>query len=348
VHTWGPTTSTLTVTNKDGARYPSPRAMLDKLLGKLTFDPLTFATMKPFEQREMLRQLVGLDFTDLEMQKSASTNERTLLNREIKSLTGQLEGLPEYKETVEVDVAALMSDLERANATKSEAERQQVTYAAALAEHKAASANITRNVLEVERLKSQLAGAEAAVRVAEAAEEAALKAAVVVEQARDAAVAAIINPEPIRQAIKDADGINQKVRANKVRGKIFEALLAKKTASENLTVTLDKIEAERRTRLAGAKFPVPGIGLTDDGVTLGNVPLEQASASERLRLSVAVGLALNPKLQVLLIRNGNLLDEDSLKAVAEQAAAADAQVWCEYVTKDAAGMTVMIEEGGVK
>jgi len=49
----------------------------------------------------------------------------------------------------------------------------------------------------------------------------------------------------------------------------------------------------------------------------------------------------------LLIRGGNLLDDDSLKLVAEQAEAADAQVWVEWVTADAKDVQVMIEDGRV-
>jgi hypothetical protein len=64
-------------------------------------------------------------------------------------------------------------------------------------------------------------------------------------------------------------------------------------------------------------------------------------------VSVAIGLALNPKLKVLLVRNGNLLDDDGLKALSEMADASGAQVWMELVTKDAGGVTVMIEDGHV-
>jgi hypothetical protein len=92
---------------------------------------------------------------------------------------------------------------------------------------------------------------------------------------------------------------------------------------------------------------VPGLGLSDDGVTFGGLPFAQASSSEQLRVSVAIGLALNPKLKVLLIRNGNMLDDDSLKAVAAQAEEAGAQVWCEWVTSNPEGVSVMIEDGRV-
>ena len=87
--------------------------------------------------------------------------------------------------------------------------------------------------------------------------------------------------------------------------------------------------------------------MTDEGVTYGDVPLEQASSSEQLRVSVAIGLALNPKVKVLLVRNGNMLDDDGVRALGEMAEAAGAQVWMEWVTANADGVTVMIEDGTV-
>ena len=114
-----------------------------------------------------------------------------------------------------------------------------------------------------------------------------------------------------------------------------------------LTKKLEQLDADKAAKLQGAKFPVAGLGLTDDGVTFEGLPLAEVSASVQLRVSIAIGLALNPTLKVLLIRNGNLLDDDSLKLVAEQAAEAGAQVWMEYVTSDAGDVSVMLEDGHV-
>src|SRR3990172_5374450 len=50
----------LAVETKEGAKYPSPQALLDILTGKLSFDPLEFARMEPNKQVETLRQLVGI------------------------------------------------------------------------------------------------------------------------------------------------------------------------------------------------------------------------------------------------------------------------------------------------
>ena len=63
--------TSLVVSSKEGAKYPSPQAILDGLIGKLTFDPLEFSRMEPAKQNQTLKDLVGLDFSQIEMAKKA-------------------------------------------------------------------------------------------------------------------------------------------------------------------------------------------------------------------------------------------------------------------------------------
>ena len=78
------------------------------------------------------------------------------------------------------------------------------------------------------------------------------------------------------------------------------------------------------------------VGFTDEGVTYNGVPFSQASSAEQIRVSLAMAMALNPKLRVVRILDGSLLDADSMRQVAEMATAADYQVWVERVADDSA------------
>ena len=94
VSKWSETRSTLTVKNKDGASYPSPQAMLDKLMGRLTFDPLAFSRMDPKPQDETLRRLVGLDVTPIERQRKTAFDERAMLKKSHAVKDAQLQAMP--------------------------------------------------------------------------------------------------------------------------------------------------------------------------------------------------------------------------------------------------------------
>jgi energy-coupling factor transporter ATP-binding protein EcfA2 len=84
--------STVTVESADGARFPSPQAMLDRLLGTIAFDPLAFARMKPREQFDTLRSLVkvDVDFDALDRQQKGDYERRADLNKEAKALRAQV------------------------------------------------------------------------------------------------------------------------------------------------------------------------------------------------------------------------------------------------------------------
>jgi ABC-type lipopolysaccharide export system ATPase subunit len=75
------------------------------------------------------------------------------------------------------------------------------------------------------------------------------------------------------------------------------------------------------------------------------VPLAQVSSAERIRVSFAIAIAKNPKLRVVLLKDGPLLDEKSLAMVAEMAEEADVQVWVERVGRGPVG--VLIQDGEV-
>jgi hypothetical protein len=106
------------------------------------------------------------------------------------------------------------------------------------------------------------------------------------------------------------------------------------------TNTLDMIDAKKQKMLDDAEFPIDGLAVDDHQVLFNDIPLEQASTAEQLRVSVAIGLALNPSLKVLLVKGGNDLDSASLKLIAEQAAEADAQIWMERVSESKEGVGV--------
>jgi hypothetical protein len=118
---YGDTRSTLLVRTKEGLSYPSPQAVLDKLLGKLSFDPLAFARSTPKEQARVLRTLVGIDTTELDTKRKAAFDRRTVKNRVLTAAKLAFDALPKYPNVPdepvsmdEVSAAMLKADEARA------------------------------------------------------------------------------------------------------------------------------------------------------------------------------------------------------------------------------------------
>lgn len=338
--------STLAVMSKDGAKYPSPQAILDKLVGDLSFDPLAFVTMKPEQQLETLKKVVGISFDDLESSRREAYEERTIINREVKQLEGQLSGLALYEDVpaepiVVETLLAHVREIEEHNQSIEQVKRQYAESDRQRAETKRAIEQCGKDIAELER---QIEVVQARKEQLEGQREAEELAALELRQA--IAKAEPKDPTPVLAQIEQVESVNQKVRENQRRSELQTSLRAKREEADNLSDRLEQIETEKQARLATAKLPVASLSFSDSGVLLNNLPFEQASAAEQLRVSVAMGMAMNPRLKVLLIRDGSLLDDSNLALLGELAAEKGVQVWMERVGKGKE-VSIIIEDGEV-
>lgn len=339
--------TTLAVRAQDGAKYPSPQTMLDKLFGSLSFDPLAFTRMKSKEQLDTLRGLVGLDFTALDRKRAGLYDERTIINREVKRLEGAIASKPIHTDAPKepVSVSELSAELEKAIEANRENTRQRNAVEEIKMDGESLSKTLKLADAEIEQLEARLAEIrrhreETATAVAAKRDE---------YTAQQAVVAALVDVDlaPIREKMANAESINAAVRQHAERVKLVDEKIATEKKSNDLTAQIEAIDADKAAQLAAAKFPVAGLAFDESGVTFNGVPFEQASGAEQLRVSVAMGLALNPSLKVLLIRDASLLDDESMALIAETAKDADAQLWLERVG-EGEEVQVVIEAGEVK
>jgi hypothetical protein len=63
-------------------------------------------------------------------------------------------------------------------------------------------------------------------------------------------------------------------------------------------------------------------------------------------IGLGISMALNPKLRVLRIKDGSLLDESNRQIIREQLKDKDYQLWFESVSSDKS-VGIFIEDGGV-
>jgi DNA repair exonuclease SbcCD ATPase subunit len=341
--------SSLTVTNADGAKYPSPQAMLDKLLGKLSFDPLEFARAEPKAQRDILVQLVNLDTSILDDQHREAYSFRTHFNREVLQLKARVDGMPHHAEAPEQEVSIdaisqRMLDAEHARQAVAEAKRK---HERALDSVHALTGAERLGRETVEELRKKLAEAEQ--RLVNVQDRIVVETVEVDKFATEVArlEAEVPATDVIREELAAAERTNAQVRENRLRAEALAALDTATAKAKEQDQRLVDLAARKAELIGSVQYPVEGLGVSETGVTFNDVPLKQASTAEQIRVSVAIGLALNPKLKVLLVRSGNDLDSRSMKAVAEQAETAGAQIWVERVAEQAGGVTVMIEDGHV-
>lgn len=339
-------TSTLTVESPDRAKFPSPQAMLDALLGQIAFDPLAFARQDPRKQVETLKSLVSLDIDpdaiDAEIRELYT--RRTDENRELKQFVSlaQAMGLPDDDKLPDVpvdvrEIKARIADAEKLNAARAKRIRD-----AEIAEIKARDLALRADACreEAARLRKQ------ADKLCEEAENndrtSADSLAIVEEMRRD--IPAEISLAELSEELERAHNHNRLAERRLERVAYYKQAEERKNNIESLTARMQELEQMKTDAIKSAKMPVPGLGFSGGIVTLGGIPLSQASSAEQLRTSVAIAMAANPRLRVIHIRDGSLLDEDSLRIVQDMATDGDYQVWIERV--DTSGRVGIVMEDG--
>jgi len=352
----------LEVRGKDGRAWPSPQSMLNELLGRLSFDPLAFANMKPAERLETLKSVVGLDFSGLDARRKELYDQRTIINRDLKNLHGQLSAMPHHPNlgVVETSLTAITQELETAeehNRTNAEKHREAME---ALDEYKqmqteaessaqAFADRIAEIDAEIERLRRRRADIAQEAEVRQGGYRTALAQ---LKQTADALAEQVaqledIDTVPIRQKLETAEEHNKRIRENQAYAKCQQRIDALEQESADLTEQIEDIDAEKQRRIGAIEMPIEGLGFDDTGVRLRGVPFEQAGKREQLVASVAMGLAMNKGLNVMLIDDGERADLDGLKVIADMARKAGAQV---IMTRVSEGdeCTVIIEDGRIR
>jgi len=321
-------------------KYSSPQTFLDEKIGELSFDPMAFKDMDAKGQIELLKDIAGLTFDEIEKDKAVVYEERTTLNSKIKEAVAHLTNTeaPDPK-TPDVEIAfkdALkgLQDLR---------DRKQA-YDAAVRQSAERDATIEAKTEEAKRIREEIKKMEETCNALDA------EVSGLIGEQKNAVLPEAVSADAIiaaESALEDIEKKNADIRAAKrYRQSVKDADKLKKQ-SDTLTEKMRRLDQDKSTQVANAKFPIPDLSLTDEAVMYKGDHFDRLSTGQQIRVSTAIGMALNPELKVIFIREGSLLDSSNLKDVTDQAKDKGYQVWIERC--DESGQVgFYIEAGEIK
>lgn len=330
---------------EDGRRYGTPQRMLDALMGEISFDPLAFIHMDVKRKAEELRKLLNIDdvlnaIRADEENDYTTRREQTKLKKTLEAQRANVhvpEGLPAKKR----DIDAMTEELAKVAEYNIGIERERLRREQEKDVHKRLCMAVGIKLAKVEALELELAKlrdeieTDTQVIKAKANE---IGDFTELSEPKDASA--------MGEEIAAARGINAGIDRRSQAERMDAEIASVSATIANLDDAIDAHRAKATKLIAEAEYPVEGLGFVNDEVMYNGLPFAQASNAEQIKVSIAMGMALNPKIRVMRIKDGSLLDANSLAVVEAMAERSEFQVWLELV--DTSGKVgVYLEDGEI-
>jgi energy-coupling factor transporter ATP-binding protein EcfA2 len=333
----------LLVEGKKREMFRSPQLVLNALMGQISFDPLAFTRMDDKKQLETLRGLVtfDLDIDALDAKQKEEYDARREAGREVDSRKARLEAMQAPREglpAAQVDVEGITKRLEGAANHNSVVAAHRARKQRLLDE---ADSLVTLNeahLAEIERLKLRIDELKGKIKANLATAD------ICRGDSRSIEPLEEIDTAAVAAELSQANAINREIAQAEMYLTVEEELRQANEYWERLDKSIKDRSADRVEAIARAKMPIEGLSIGDGEVLYGGLPFGQASNAEQIRVSMALAMASNPKLRVLRISDGSLLDTDSMQLVTDAAGKHGFQVWIERV--DASGAVGVVMEDG--
>jgi DNA repair exonuclease SbcCD ATPase subunit len=348
--------TTLKVVGPDGPMAKA-QTWLDDVIGDRFLDPSAFISAKPPEQRRTLLQVAGIDVDGLDADRDRAFKARTDENRALKAAETRRAGIqpmtdaPDGARTIDqiqADLDQVDEQVRAAEAAAREAARITAELARHLEEQAKRRARREELARQLAALDAEIAAGDERTKRGEAAEAAAVEKTTTGEalgelQARRTALRA-------EQQRSQAAAVwrAQKLERDRQIAAADTEVAARQAAADRLTTEIKAIDEMKAAMLSGADFPVPGLAVTDEGITLDGIPFADAGQAAQVRVAIALAVRQSPRLRDVWIRLGALFDDQAIEAMRVVAAELDCRIWLEVVgEKNHGERAIVIRDGRV-
>jgi len=329
----GKVKSTLTVRALDGAKHAKPADVIAKLTGGIIFDPSRFLMLDPKPQRDMLLRKVELpfDLDQLEGMERAAEEERLKRGQAARAAEGAVTNAerPAPGTPAEpVSTAELVAKLDEARAHNRQGEHAkslQNEYSNAIMDYDRRIEELENQII---RLKSER---------------------LEIEEKRDVVMKEVdaftpIDTTDLEAQVQNVDEVNRNVQLGKIYRELEAEAERKRAEWEAADAEVKRIQQQKADGLKEAVFPHPALSVSDDGVLYDGVPFSQANTASRNKAAFAIATAGNPDLRLVIVKEGDLLDEESLAEIDRIAAERGYTVLIERGRPDTGGLIATFVE----
>ena len=318
--------SDLKVTDPSGRR--GGQQLLNEFVEQLALDLPRFMQASSREKANTLLQIIGLR----EQLAALEGQEQDLYNRR-RSIGQIATQKAKYAEELPFDPTAPTEPV-----SVSELIRQQQEILARNGENQRKRAQAASLQAEKERLRRQLAELQAQYdEVCRSLEIANKSAAALLDE----------STAELEENIANIEQLNRRVQSNLDRERALDEVAQYQAEYDGLSEALEQCRQAKLDLLAGAQMPLPGLSVAEGELVYQGQRWDNMSASEQLRVAVAVVRRLNPKCGFVLLDKLEQMDLPTLQEFGSWLEAEGLQVIATRVSTGGE-CSVIIEDGYIK
>lgn len=332
----------ITITNEDGGKVPGGKSVINDIVGNISFNMMEFLRLARTDaggvsdagrkkQVEILKALLPDEVVDkmaeLDVERKKVYNERSTVNAEVKVMKTNLEG---HEYTLE--------DIENYSTKKDgEAIRTQINgLSTSIEKHSKATSAQARFMETISFKEEQIACLQKELDVAR-------------HNLNTTNEWLQKNEKPsighLSAQLKDIDDHNAICDEIAKLEKSRSDMDTKSAESDKKTERMKEIDKEKAEVFASSPLPVPGLAFDENMVTYKGLPLDedQHSTAMLIGIGIRIGMAMNPNLKLLVIKDGSLLDRQTLRFIMKICEEQGYQVLIEKVDFEGENEEVTVE-----
>lgn len=326
---------TMTVTDTEGRKQPDQAALLKTLFSERLTDLSKLLQMKEKDLGILIEKIAGLDLGKLREHESAAFDDRKNRSAQKKQAEAALNGMP--------DLTVSASEVPEKALDSRELANELVRMGGEIRDQ-----NAKEEALAILR-KAVVAKKESIKKLQE-------------ELIRDvddgkklaAEVAGFAKPDlsVVESQLEKVNEINKDVALRDRHNEAADTVAAMTARLDESNANLAGVRKQITDAIGAANYPVQGLDVREGVPFYNDLPLSDASDSQKMLVCAEIGLAENPEVKALLVTKGSLLDDDALMALEmalekHEDAFAIVEVVAKPGSEVANGCQIVIEDGEV-
>lgn len=321
---------------------PVSQTDLDKLLNSSTINITKLLHMDAKGQIDFVKKVAGIDTSEVEDKYKELYSERKILNRSAKEAQGAVSSFGKVHEVAHVNISNLLEEIEIVEVKNREIRREEVAIEDVKTSIETNSDAIEKAEATIAHYEEAIVGLKSEIEVRKNEN----KIAVAEVKKRTAELQKEVDLTPYRNQVKTAE------ETNKEADNFSNYLVAvdrHKEAKEKANAIdreMSDLLIERERIINESKLPFKDVEFDKElGLVIGGIPFSEMSSAQQIKIMSRIYIESKPELQVIYIKDGSLLDPDTLEQIAGMSDLKDYQFLVEIVSETEG--SIIMREGSI-